>query len=164
MRPMPICTSFGLEDNSFLNWYWFNMCPRLVSWGIFLFMNIAQRAKRDIERITSNPNGGGHALLFTAPSGETAAVYGRFSKITLPNEQGEGAPVNSLQTYVSVSEKFLTDLAYPVRNSDGIVHMEAHTVEVADSTGTTAKYAIVQWHPDETVGLIVFILSNYEEL
>lgn len=124
-------------------------------------MGLIDKAKRDIERITSDLNGWAVALLFETPTGETAAISGRFTKITLPNEEPEGTSAATLQAHVSFSEKFLIDLGYPVRNADGKVHMDGHLVTATDSTGTAERYLIRTWEPDETIGLIICMLGEY---
>jgi hypothetical protein len=125
-------------------------------------MGLTDRAKRDIERITSDLNGWASVLVFTAPTGEVATINGRFTKITLPNDEFDANTVNTLQAHVSFSEKFLTDLSYPIR-TDGKVHLKNHTVLAIDSTGTAETYIIREWNPDETVGLIVCMVGYFTE-
>ena len=52
---------------------------------------------------------------------------------------------------------------YPVRNTKDQVDLEDHRVTVKDSTGFDQMYVIDQSWPDETLGNIVCILSDYEE-
>lgn len=125
-------------------------------------MGLTDRAKKDIERITSDLNGFGVAMIFTAPTGETTDVVGIKKQHHLGIDPNLGTPINSKTATVSVSEKFLTDAGYPVRNADGIVAMQRHLVDVKDSTGISEKYIVEQWFPDETIGLIVFILGKYK--
>ena len=124
-------------------------------------MGLIDQAKSDIEDITSNTDGFGVALFFEGPCGEFAEITGLHTKHHLGVDT-EGNSVNSKNAHVSFSEKFLTDLNYPVRNLDGEVSMVGHKVRVKDSTGLDKTYVIEENYPDETIGLIVCILGNFE--
>lgn len=100
-------------------------------------------------------------MTFKAPGVDPVTINGRFTKITLPNEEPEGTKAVNLQAHVSFSEKFLTDMNYPLRNADGKVHMEGHLVTATDSTGTAETYVIRTWEPDETLGLIICMLGEF---
>jgi hypothetical protein len=70
-------------------------------------MSLRDRAKSDIEFITSNENDFGIEMTFTAPTSETAIVAGLHTKHWL-NIDTDGNTVSSKKAHVSVSEKFLT--------------------------------------------------------
>jgi hypothetical protein len=122
-------------------------------------MSLVALAKADIQRITSNQNGWGVSLAFTAPSGETATITGTHSKHHLGTDT-DGNRVNVKNASAAFSEQLLNDLAYPVRNSDGEVYLPGHKLYVKDSTGFEKSYVIREWYPDETVGFIVVILGD----
>lgn len=124
-------------------------------------MGLLERAKADIERITSNLNEFARAAVFYAPTGETASVNILHTKHHLGVDAELQKWVNTKNAHISVAEKFLTDAGYPVRNSGGDVSLLRHKVKVADSTGTEVTYMIEQWFPNETVGLITCILGTY---
>lgn len=124
-------------------------------------MSLIAQAKVDIEQITSNQDDFAVEIKFTAPDNTTATISGLHTKIHL-GVNSEGEAVNSRKAHISVSEKFLTDANYPVRNSSGEVSLMNHLVEVKDSTGTSKKYKMMQFFPDETIGLITCILQDYE--
>lgn len=125
-------------------------------------MGLIAQIKNDIELITSNTDGFGVSMTFTAPTSEVATINGLHKKHHLGIDQHLGTPVNTKTASVSFSEKFLIDVNYPVRNASGIVNLKGHLVAVKDSTGTIETYIIEQWFPDETIGLIVCILGTYE--
>lgn len=126
-------------------------------------MGLIDQAKKDIEQITSNSNEFGVSMTFTAPTSKTATVTGLHKKHHLGIDPEKGVAVNTKTASVSVSEKFLADAGYPVRNGNGVVDLKKHLVAVKDSTGTTETYIIEQWFPDETIGLIVCTLGTYAE-
>jgi hypothetical protein len=124
-------------------------------------MGLIDQAKKDIERITSNAREFGVSMLFLAPTSETATISGLHTKHHLGIDQ-DGNMINSKTSKISVSEKFLTDSGYPVRNVAGEVDLRGHKVTVKDSTGSDCTYVIRQWFPDETIGLITCIMSDFE--
>lgn len=124
-------------------------------------MSLLDQAKADIETITSDPDGFTRSIVLTAPTDETVTIYGLHSKHHLGIDT-DGNRVNSKNPHISVAEKFLIDAEYPVRGSTGEVNLSGHKVSVADSTGTVCNYVIREWYPNETTGLIVCILGDFE--
>lgn len=123
---------------------------------------IIARAQRDIQRITSNTDSGfGLCITLTAPNAATATVVGIHAKHHL-NVDTDGNVVNSKTAHIAVSESLLVAANYPVRNADGEVDLKGHKIQVVDSTGATPLYLVQSWFPDETVGLIVITLEDFE--
>lgn len=123
-------------------------------------MGLIAQAKADIEQITGNTDDFAVSMTFIAPDLSTATVQGLFTKHHLAIDT-EGNPVNVRNAHASVSEKQFIDAGYTVRNSSGEVSMKDHKVTVSDSTGTASTYVIREWYPDETIGLLVFILGDF---
>jgi hypothetical protein len=121
-------------------------------------MSLINQAKADIEAITSNLSEFGVEMTLTAPTSETATITGLHTKHHL-GITTDGDMVSTKKAHVSFSEKFLTDLNYPVRDENGEVNLTNHTVAVKDSTGNVCNYFFKQWFPDETIGLIACILD-----
>lgn len=124
-------------------------------------MNLIDQAKADIEQITSNMDDFAVEIIFTAPNEQTATISGLHTKIHLGVDT-DGLPVNSKKAHISISEKFLTDAGYPVRNASGEVNLRNHLVSVKDSTGTAKTYRVMEIFPDETIGLITCMVGDYE--
>lgn len=123
-------------------------------------MGLMNQAKADIEQITGSLGEFGVELTFTAPDLSVASVVGLHVKHHTGFDE-QGFPVNSKIASAAVSEKFLTDVSYPVR-VNGEVNLKGHKVTAKDSTGTVVEYVIRNWFPDEAIGLIVCILGDYE--
>ncbi len=124
-------------------------------------MGLRDRAKSDIENITSNSSTGfGIEMTFTSPDNKTATITGIHSKHHLGIDT-DGNAVNSEKAHVSFSEKFLIDALYPVRNAAGEVDLVNHRVSVKDSTGIVKEYVMQSIFPNETVGLITCIIQAY---
>lgn len=126
-------------------------------------MGLIAQAKADIEAITSNADEFGIIMVIMAPLPltDTVTLVGLHTKHYLAMDT-EGNWVNVKNAHISFSEKFLTDANYPVRNSKGEVALINHKIDVKDSTGIVKHYIILQSMPDETVGLIVCILGDFE--
>lgn len=138
-------------------------------------MGLIDQAKKDIEQITSNLSEFAVPIVFTSPGNNTfdpsfdmtfanvsVTINGLFDKHHLGFDSESGRDVNVKHASIVVSEKFLKDAAYPVRNLKGIVNLKGHKVAVKDSTGTINTYIINEWFPDETVGVIVCILGDFK--
>lgn len=122
---------------------------------------LIEQAKADWQRFSSDPDTWGTAINFKAPTSETADVFGIATKHHISMDT-EGNPVNTKNTHVSVSEQLLVDAGYPVRDTASEVSMLDHEVKYIDSTGVERTYTIQEHFPDETVGMITFILGDFE--
>lgn len=125
--------------------------------------SLREQAKDDWQRFTSDPDGFGTSINFLAPApgNETADIVGLATKHHLGIDS-DGVPINTKNTHVSVSEQLLIDAGYPVRDAEDEVAMLRHRVKFEDSTGTEKEYAIQEMFPDETVGILTFILGDFE--
>lgn len=125
-------------------------------------MGIIARANRDIQRITSNPDGFGIPMKLLAPTGEIANIIGIHPKVHL-GVNSEGNVISTKQARATFSEKVLMNAnpAYPLRNTDGNVNLDGHILTMADSTGVMHDYVAQTWIPDETIGIIVVMLGDY---
>lgn len=123
-------------------------------------LSILQRAKRDSERITSNKNGFAVEITFTTPDDVSLTISGLHSKTHL-DVDGMGVITSSKKAHISVSEKFLTDNNYPVRNDKGEVYLVDHRIDVKDSTDIIKNYVVLTTFPDERLGFITCLLEDY---
>lgn len=125
-------------------------------------MGLIEQAKRDLEQITGNTNEFGVPMTLIAPNSTTLAIVGIHAKHHTGFDE-QGFPVNSKIASIAISEKQLTDASYPVRDANGEVNLRRHKVRAYDSTGIENEYMIDEFFPDETIGLIVCILKDYEQ-
>lgn len=140
-------------------------------------MGLLDRARQDAQRITANLNGFAVVMTFIVPGTNGLAVYdetydesydGQLTQKTINGLHSkhhmqldtQGQRENGKNAHVSFSESLMT--GYPIRDASGEVNMARHKVRVVDSTGTAITYVINQWYPDETLGLIVCILGDFE--
>jgi len=120
-------------------------------------MSLIERAKIDTLRFTTDLTEWAVELTFLAPDTTEETISGYHTKHHFGIDS-DGLPVNTKKAHVSFSEAALS-VDYPLRNGQGEVNLRGHFVTVEDSTGTAKTYEIVQWFPDETLGLIVCILG-----
>lgn len=125
-------------------------------------MGLWDQARRDVQRITTDLSDFAVPVLFIDPSGAFALVKAIAVKHHLGVNMDNGQPVNAKTARVTVAEAVLTATGYPVRNSAKEVSLSGHRVEWTDSAGNSCKYIISEWMPDETVGLILCQLKDYE--
>ena len=123
-------------------------------------MTLKERAKRDIERITSNTDEWAQTMLLEAPTGETLTVSGLHTRHSLGVDAQLQKWANTPNAHVSISEQQLIDGGYPYKDEE--VAMQNHKVTVTDSAGQSRTYRIDQWFPNKTIGLITCILGEYE--
>lgn len=125
-------------------------------------MGLLEQAKADIAQITSDLNGWSVEHVLTTPDAVTSVtVNGLHTKHHLGVDT-EGQNVNSKNSHSSFSESALVALGYPVRGASNEVNLIGHKVQVKDSTGIDKVYIISETYPDETIGLIVCILRDFE--
>lgn len=125
-------------------------------------MGLIERARRDINRIITNSSDGpGQSITLTSPDGVVLNLTGLHKKIRLGVDT-EGNIVNSKTATVTISDKVLADANYPYRDPGNEVDLNNHLVSVADITGLQCSYIMQSWHPDETLGIIVCYLQDYQ--
>lgn len=127
-------------------------------------MNLKDLAKKDWNTITGNKSTGfGSDISITTIDGlKTTVVVGLATKHHIGFDPDSGNLVNVKNVHISFSEKQLTDDSYPVRNANNEVDIIGHKVTTADSTGNDRDYVIRETFPDETIGVIVCILGDFE--
>lgn len=122
-------------------------------------MSLLDTAREDLAIFTGDLNDFGIEITFITPDDvKTVIVVGYATKHHTKFDE-DGVRVSSKVASVSVMEKFLTDLGYPVRQNSE-VNMVDHKVSFADSTGNVRNYKITEMFPDESLGLITFMLSD----
>ncbi|NCX55583.1 MAG: hypothetical protein EBW87_00070 [Burkholderiaceae bacterium] len=128
-------------------------------------MGLRDFAKQDLERITSDLNDWSAPVRFIAPTGEILDTFGISNVHTLQAMEGAGGGLisNVIKATVEVSEKVFIDASYPCRNASGQFDMEGHFAEFMDTTGSSTRYKVSEWMPDQMLGFIVLILEFYND-
>jgi len=125
-------------------------------------MGVYEWAKEDWQQITTDTvSGAGIPITLISPGADVANIVGIATKHHIGIDD-EGNVVNTKNVHISFSEKQLTDASYPTRDSDGEVSLYGHKATWIDSTGSSITYAIREFFPDETMGVILCILGDLE--
>jgi hypothetical protein len=126
-------------------------------------MNLTERARLDVLQITTNAGDFGTAILLTPPTvGSSAIAVTGLAKKHHLSVDTMGVAVNSKNASISISELELVAKQYPYRNGHGEVALVGHLATWTDSSGQPLTYVISEHFPDETLGLIVCILGDYQ--
>jgi hypothetical protein len=124
-------------------------------------MSLINQAKLDAQRYTSDLKGFGVAITLTALNQTVLETVGLHTKHHIGIDT-DGNTVNTKNAHIAISEENLIAASYPYRDASGEVNLYSHRVTVADSSGSNKEYIIREFFPDETIGLIVCILGDYE--
>ena len=120
-------------------------------------MDLLSQARQDVQTIREGEFSADITL--DDGLGNLTTVRGMAAKHHLGINPDTGAPINSKNASISISEQTLVDAGYPVR-TDNEVAMTGRKVNYTDSAGVDAQYKIDEVWPDETLGLIVMILGD----
>lgn len=122
-------------------------------------MSLYDRAYKATNRITSDTNGWGAAIVLSNLEGTSCNIKGTRSKHHL-GVDSLGNSINTKNAHVTFHEKQVIDAGFNIRNSEGDVAIKGYRVDVADSSGTIGYYVIKEFFPSETTGLIVCTLGE----
>lgn len=122
-----------------------------------------EQAQRDIERITQDLNGFGKAMVLIWPDGQELPITGLHTKHHMAIDPETNKQVNVKNAHASFSETPIVLAGRSIRNVRNEVSLAGFKIRAVDSTGLEWTYVIMSWFPDETVGLIVCILGDYEQ-
>lgn len=124
-------------------------------------MNITDRAKNGVARITGDIDGAGVAMTIIKPDSTSFDIVGLSTKHHLSVDQESGTISSSMTASVSFSEINANAAGLFIRDAKGEVNLKGYHVKTKDSTDTLQDYVVETWFPDEKVGLIVCILGYY---
>lgn len=127
-------------------------------------MGLQDQVILDINSITTNLNGFAKLIYLNDLSGNEATVKGIHSKHsnTINGETGTVVKGTNATASISESEIKAANPNYQIRNANNEVAMLGHKLNVTDSNGELRNYIILENWPDETLGLITFILGDYK--
>lgn len=125
-------------------------------------MGLLDRAKADYRKHVTSNTGAGVTITVTNPEGTITVEVVSVAMSRHLSVDLEGSPEGSKNTHICMIEATLNEQGYVTRDSNAIVDMFNHKVSFADSTGVVKHHIIGQTFPDETLGLILCLLKDYE--
>lgn len=123
---------------------------------------LLNKARRDVRRILLKGGFSDEVTLTDPSSGLVIQTKALNSKHHI-NFDTDGLPTNSKNAHICLDEQDLVDKNYQTRNLNQEVSLFNHLVSVKDSTNLSKNYVITETFPDETLGLIVCILGDYDQ-
>ena len=119
-----------------------------------------QKARRDAKKYVTR-GGFEENIILTSADGLTSLNTTGFVSKHWLSVDTDGNAANSKNAHITLDEDVLKEANYPVR-LENEVFLRGHRVTTLDSTKLNKVYVIKEWFPDETLGLIVCILGDYE--
>lgn len=124
-------------------------------------VDLLARARIDIQRITQGEFS--TSITVEKPDLSSAIVVkGLAMKHHMSFDLNSGDAVNSKQAHISISEQLFVDASFTIRDGNGEVDLKGYFITYTDSTGNSQKYVVNEYFPDETVGLIVMTLGEFQ--
>lgn len=121
-------------------------------------MGIFERARTDSKRYSQEVS----LTFFRTANVDEKTVKGLATRHHLGVDPDSGLTINSRNVHCTVSESLLTAQSYSTRNSKGDVNLVNTFVKYADVTGVVRTYKINEVIPDDSLGLIVCILGQFQ--
>lgn len=124
-------------------------------------MDLLTAARNLTNKVLTSASAFNTDIVFTSADGETTfTIKGLAVKHNLKFDE-YGTPVSSKTARITVSEKALTNVDFPVRNDNNEVYLNNCLVTWTDSANIEWTYIINVAHPDETLGNILCQISDY---
>lgn len=124
-------------------------------------MSLTERAKKDMQKITSATNGWGVSCTLTDLVSETAtvmAIHTRHNTAYTPEGELVNIPISSVA--ISDVKVLEANANYSYLNTSGEITYMGHSLSVADASGTVKNYVISENYPDEKLGMTILILQD----
>lgn len=123
--------------------------------------SLLSAARKDAKRYVKE-GGFQEDIFLSTPSGHIGVnITGLKSKHHFEYES-DGTLLNDRNAHICIDEDDLAAENYPVRDSNGEINLINHRVRATDSSGEEKNYIIKENLPDETLGLIVCLLGDFE--
>ena len=122
--------------------------------------SLIQLAKRDAKKFVTSGGFQVDIKLTTKSRDKNLELTGFATKHHI-NFDSDGLPVNSKNVHICIDEDILKLNNFPCRDAKGEVNLVGNFVTYMDSSNTDRTYIIREHFPDETLGLIVCILSDF---
>lgn len=123
--------------------------------------SILKKARRDARKYITKGGYEENLILVSVDGLTTLNTTGWVYKVHSRYDT-DGNLANTKVARICLDEDKLKEANYPVRNAEQEVYLRGHRVTAPDSTGVNKVYVIKEWLPDETLGLIVCYLGDYE--
>ena len=121
--------------------------------------NLLARARQDAKKIVTNLGFQSDVFLINPLSMAFIQLKGLTSKHWIQFDT-DGSPINAKNVHLNLVEEDIQALGFETRGKNGNVKLIDYYIIVQDSTNVYKKYQVKEVYPNESLGLIVFILGN----
>ena len=121
--------------------------------------NLLARARQDAKKIVTNLGFQSDVFLINPLSMAFIQLKGLTSKHWIKFDT-DGSPINAKNVHLNLVEEDIQALGFETRGKNGNVKLIDYYVIVQDSTNVYKNYQVKEVYPNESLGLIVFILGN----
>lgn len=121
-------------------------------------MSLLDAIRRDAVNITSNSSD--FATQITVSKGDVGVTVGGIAGRHHFGLDELGNVVNTMQAHCAIAEQVLIDAGLNLRNAKGLIATGGITISWTDTSGRNGNYTVKSIRPDETIGLLTFILQN----
>ncbi len=121
--------------------------------------NLLARARQDAKKIVTNLGFQNDVFLINPMSMAFIQLKGLTSKHWIKFDT-DGSPINAKNVHLNLVEEDIQALGFETRGKNGNVKLIDYYVIVQDSTNVYKNYQVKEVYPNESLGLIVFILGN----
>ena len=126
-------------------------------------MSLQERAKNDLNRFTSNDEKFFSVnCVIKTPDGQSMIdVKGLHTRHWMAFDP-EGVAIHTAIASLGVSEKQFIDAGFTVRDANDEINLKGYLIDAPDSRGILINYVLREVFPDENIGFLVLILSEYK--
>ena len=121
--------------------------------------NLLAQARKDAKHVVTKLGFQNDVFLINPLSMDFIRLKGLTSKHWIKFDT-DGSPINAKNVHLNLIEKDIQELGFETRGKNGNVNLLDYYVIVQDSTNNYKKYQVKEVYPNESLGLIVFILGN----
>ena len=121
--------------------------------------NLLAQARKDAKHVVTKLGFQNDVFLINNLSMNFIQLKGLTSKHWIQFDS-DGSPINAKNVHLNLIEKDIQELGFETRGKNGNVNLLDYYVIVQDSTNNYKKYQVKEVYPNESLGLIVFILGN----
>ena len=121
--------------------------------------NLLAQARKDAKHVVTKLGFQNDVFLINNLSMNFIQLKGLTSKHWLQFDS-DGSPINAKNVHLNLIEKDRQELGFETRGKNGNVNLLDYYVIVQDSTNNYKKYQVKEVYPNESLGMIIFILGN----
>ncbi len=126
-------------------------------------MNLLERARKDIARITQNTSEFASPVRLTSPAGVQRDVTAITNEVWQGLDPNSGNTINGAVASIAISLDALTKAGLGIPQNEHDAKAKPWRVELTLADGVAREYKLKASRQDMTLGLIWFVLERYQQ-